>query len=735
MNWVKKLGLTLTDEEYRILKSKLGREPNDLELAMVDAEWSEHCSYKSSKPILNLLPTEGEKVLIGPGYDAGVLDVGDGYVVTLHIESHNHPSAIDPFGGAATGVGGILRDILSMGTKPIAIMNSLHFGGIDKNSHSKWLFRYVVKGIAQYGNCVGVPTVSGEVEFDDSFERNCLVDVACIGVGKIDELLIPKAEHPGDYLILIGGSTGRDGIHGSSFASRILTERSEKERSAVQIPDPFMKKLILDVLLESFSKKYVRAVKDLGGGGLSCALSELAADGGTGLEVDLDKVMLREEDMNPIEIMISESQERMILVVKKEKIKEIISVIEKYELPHSIIGRVTSDGLLKIYWKGKLIDSIPAKVVARAPMINRSEKIPSYIDELKRVEKPEDIKLKEAKGILLHLLSSPNIASKAWVYTQYDHEVGLRTVVKPGMADACVIRLPNKRFLSCKMDSDAKKCYIDPYMGAMNVVSESLSNLVAVGSNPLAIVDHLQFGDPSDPEVFWTFKEVVRGVSDYLKAIKVPCVGGKVSFYNEDKLMKVRIKPSPVITSIGIIEDESSIRTMKPKSGEDLIAVGVTGEEMGGSEYYEQILGLVGGRVPRIDPEKDKATFEAILKTIGLANSIHDCSRGGMLVVLSEMCLAGGIGCSVKVERIPSKTGRLDEILFSERPARFLISTKRSESLMELIRGFGINTELIGKFGGEDMVMESRGDSIKIGLNEMEDAWSSSIHRIMGDLE
>ncbi|MGQ9469053.1 MAG: phosphoribosylformylglycinamidine synthase subunit PurL [Nitrososphaerales archaeon] len=728
----------LTEDEIKELRRMLCREPNDLELAMVDAEWSEHCSYKSSKPVLKQLPIKGHRVIIGPGYDAGVIDVDDGYVVTLHIESHNHPSAIDPYGGAATGIGGVLRDILCMGTRPIALLNSLRFGNIEESAHSRWLFKHVVRGISDYANCVGVPTVSGEVEFDDCFERNCLVDVVCLGLGKIDDLILAEAKHPGDSVILVGGSTGRDGIHGVTFASRVLTEKSDEERSAVQIPDPFMKKLIIEATLEAIATGHVRGLKDLGGGGLTCALSEMADKSGCGIDVELSRVHLREKDLSPIEMMISESQERMVFIIEKGYEKEVCEIFDKYELPYSIIGRVTDNGKLIVKMNGLELANLPAKIVANAPIIHRKAIEPEYIEKLKFIEKPA--LPSNLSSALLKMLSCPSIASKSWVYEQYDHEVGIRTVVKPGQGDAAVLRLPNGTFLAVKVDGNSKHCYIDPYDGAAGCLAEACRNLVSVGAEPLAFVDHLQFGDPGNPEVFWTFSESVRGLADYSKAIGLPCIGGKVSFYNEDKVKNMAIKPSPVIAAIGKIEKQDWITTMNFKhDGDYIIILGETKSEMGGSEYYEYIHGFVGGIAPKVDFVKEKATIHAVIDAIrkGLVKAVHDVSKGGIAIALAEMCIAGSVGASVDCSRIPSYDVRIDELLFSETHSRFIIETDgvNIDEFLRIMKKAGIACNVIGKVGGEFLKFsyKNKEELISIPLSDLKDSWLRAIPRCMGE--
>src|SRR5947209_4607809 len=724
----------LTDEEIRYAVKKLQREPNEVEWAMLEAQWSEHCSYKSSKPLLKRLPSKGPRVLVGPGFDAGVIYIGDGWVVTLHIESHNHPSAIDPYGGAATGVGGVVRDILSLGTRPIALLDPLRFGSMD-SLHTRWLFDNVVRGIADYGNCIGVPTVGGEVEFDPSFERNCLVDVVCIGLGRKDKLVLGEARDPGDIVFLVGGRTGRDGIRGASFASKTLTDKSDTERSAVQVPDPFTKKLIIEAILEAVDAKIIQGMKDLGGGGLTCGLSEIAAKAGTGMEIDLNKIQTREPNMQSAEIMISESQERMVLLVREENERKLVNILNKWELGYGKIGHVTKDSLLIIRRGNEIVAKAPAKLVAEAPLVPRSAKRPEYLNALAEVLEPampEDL-----DRTLIELLSSPNIASKEWIYRQYDHEVGIRTIVKPGQADSAILRLPNKRSLALTTGGNSKQCYVDPYWGTMGVVSEAFCNLVAVGADPVAVVDHLQYGDPGNPEVFWTFKEAIRALANYLNALTVPCVGGKVSFYNEDTASRRAIKPSPVIAAIGLIESKTpKVLQALTREGDDLIIVGNTSDEMGGSEYYEHIHKLVGGRVPRVNLKKEKALLRALLRTLRRdgVESLHDVSKGGLAVALAEMSVQGRKGVAVEVDKVPNETSRMDNLLFSESRSRFVLETKPKNSarIVNSLKRLGMPAAKVGTVTGNRIEFRSKGQAIlAIPIAEASRAWSEAIPRSM----
>jgi len=724
----------LTKEETFYAVKTLGREPNEVEWAMLEAQWSEHCSYKSSKQILKQLPSKGPRVLVGPGFDAGVVDIGNGWVVTLHIESHNHPSAIDPYGGAATGVGGVVRDILSLGTRPIALLDPLRFGPIN-NSHSRWLFDNVVRGIAAYGNCIGIPTVGGEVEFDESFQRNCLVDIVCIGLGRKNQLVLGEAKHPGDLVYLVGGTTGRDGIRGASFASRNLTEKSDTERSAVQVPDPFTKKLIIEAVLEAVNTGIIQGMKDLGGGGLTCGLSEMAAKAGTGMEINLDQVRTREPNMAPAEILVSESQERMLLIIKKEDEKNLASILDKWEIGYANIGQVTKDGLITIRHSNRIVASAPANFIAQAPLEFHNTKRPAYIDQLAHT--PDPAEPEDPKESLLQLLASPNIASKEWVYRQYDHEVGLRTIIKPGQGDSTVLRLPNNCTLAATTDGNSKQCYLDPYWGTIGVLSETCSNLIATNAEPIAIVDHLQFGNPNNPEVFWTFKETVRGVADYLKTVRVPCIGGKVSFYNQDETTNKAIKPSPVIAAIGLREAKTPWLSQGLQTeGDDLIILGTTLPEMGGTEYSERIHNHVGGRVPKVNLKIERRLQKTLLRTLrtGLVKAAHDISKGGLAVSLAEMAIQSSKGFIVDLEKFPSKTNRTDHLLFSETRSRFILESpsRNTGRILGMITRSGIRAAKIGTVKNASLDYYLKDSMlISIPVSVAKSTWSEAIPHTM----
>jgi phosphoribosylformylglycinamidine synthase II len=666
----------LSNEELNYLKNKLQRFPNELELNIVGAEWSEHCSYKSSKKYLKLLPTKGRKVVVGPGYDAGILDIGDGYIVTVHIESHNHPSAVEPYGGAATGVGGVIRDIISMGTRPIALLNALRFSPINKKikkySKSKWLFRNVVRGIADYGNCIGVPTVGGEVEFDPSFEDYCLVDVASIGIGRKDRIFTNSAKI-NDLVVLAGGSTGRDGIHGAFFASKGL---EEENRSAIQVPDPFLEKLLLEATIEASEKGCIKAVKDLGGGGLACCLSETSDNLQRGFDIELESIHTKHRNMIPTELMISESQERMMYITDESNIDTLKAILDKYEISYAIIGRVRKHKDLVIRNNGKLVARMPSHLIANAPLVLRKSKLPAYLKELRkriiRYNIPNDL-----NKVLLSMLSNPTIADKSWVYRQFDHEVGLRTVLKPGLGDASVLKIARDKFISVKLDGNSKHCFLDPYQGTLGCLSEVRRNVISTGAEPIGVIDHLQFGSPEDPEIFWTFTQAVNAISRFCRYTKIPVVGGKVSLYNEN--MKGAIKPSPVIGMLGLIEKESWIMQCSLKPGNSIFIIGNTSDEMGASEYYEYYHNILGGNVPQLNLNRDKLNGHVVLQLIRkqLVDCVHDCSKGGLAVALSEMAIHGETGIVINLDFIPNLCSRIDNLLFSESHSRYIIGTSK----------------------------------------------------------
>ena len=714
--------MSFQEHEKLHIEKNVKRELTSTELQILAAEWSEHCSYKSSKMHLRMLPTTGPNVIVEKGYDSGVLDVGDGYVVTVHIESHNHPSAVEPFGGAATGVGGVIRDILSAGTRPIALFDGLRFGDIENDAHARWLFKNAVSGIADYGNCLGIPTIGGEVEFDTCYTNYALVDVAAVGFGKKSKLIKNHA-NINDLVLLIGGSTGRDGVGGSQFASDAL---EGEDRSAVQIPDPFIEKLIIEAILECRDENCINAMKDLGGGGLSCAISETAESLGIGIELDVKNVHLRESDLSPDEIMISESQERMLVISSPENLSKIQQICDKFRIQCSVIGKVKEDKMMHVKNGDDTLALLPADFVARGPLIDRPKSKPEYLSQLPS-SLPSENQL-PLSDVLLKLLSSPNIASKHWVFRQYDHEVGIRTVIKPGF-DSSVLRLDNGKSLSVKIDGNPKHCYIDPRQGAIGCFEEACRNVVCTGATPIGMVDHLQFGNPEDPEIFWTFMESIEGITDFAKFLNVPCVGGKVSFYNETS--DGPIKPTPLIGVLGLIENSPLLPT-PPSNNDVILLVGETKDELGGSEYYEYIHNFVGGIAPKVDFEESQKNMKSILSLISknLVKYAHDCSKGGLATAISELCMFGKIGCEID---LPS-TLSSEKMLFSESHSRYLLVVDKNnlDEIKSLLSDNNCSFSELGIFSGDQIIFKSNSEPVlELRVDKAENNYLNSLGKII----
>ena len=708
--------------EKQHIEKNIKRKLTDTEIQILAAEWSEHCSYKSSKKHLRMLPTTGPNVIVEKGYDSGVLDVGDGYVVTVHIESHNHPSAVEPFGGAATGVGGVIRDILSAGTRPIALFDGLRFGNIENDAHARWLFKNAVSGIADYGNCLGIPTIGGEVEFDVCYKNYALVDVAAVGFGKKSKLIKNHA-NVDDLVLLIGGSTGRDGVGGSQFASDAL---EGEDRSAIQIPDPFIEKLIIEAILECRDENCINAMKDLGGGGLSCAISETAESLGIGIELDVQNVHLRESDLSPDEIMISESQERMLVISDPNNLSKIKQICDKFRIQCSVIGTVKEDKMMHVKNGDATLALLPADFVARGPLVDREKSKPEYLSKLPSF--PTSEKQIPLSDILLKLLSSPNIASKHWVFRQYDHEVGIRTVIKPGF-DSSVLRLDNGKSLAVKIDGNPKHCYIDPRQGAIGCFEEACRNVVCTGATPIGMVDHLQFGNPEDPEIFWTFMESIEGITDFAKFLDIPCVGGKVSFYNETS--DGAIKPTPLIGVLGLIE-KSPLLPIPPSNGDVILLVGETKDELGGSEYYEYIHNFIGGVTPKVDFSESKKNMNSVLSLISknLVKSVHDCSKGGLAIGISELCIFGNIGCNV----VLSSSLSSEKMLFSESHSRYILVVNKNnlDTIKSILSDVQCSFSEIGIFSGDQIIFETASDQIlKLRVDKAENKYLNSLEKII----
>jgi len=735
------VNVEMTKDEFEKVKELLDRDPTITELGGFDVMWSEHCSYKSSRPKLKLFEdaeANYDYVLAGPGEDAGVIDIGDGYALAFRIESHNHPSAIEPYHGAATGIGGIIRDVLCMGVRPIALLDPLRFGRLAGNSHSQWLFKYVVKGIADYGNCTGIPTIGGEVEFDDSFENNCIVNVACIGLGTIEDFkhAPSRAYNPGDYIILMGGSTGKDGIHGVTFASRTLTEMSEADRPAVQIGDPFTKKMIIEATLEAVKTGFVRGLKDLGGGGLTCATSELTGDGNTGANIDLRKVFTAEPGMTSYEIMLSESQERMAFIVKPEGLEVVLNVFRKYEMAFAVIGKTDDSKVLKVFDGEELVVSLPAKALSESPMFKRAEKRPEYLERLLAQKTPEPTI--GFKDIIEKLIASENICSKEWVYRQYDHEVGVRSVVKCGDGDSGVLRIiGTDKFIAASVGVNSKHCYLDPYEGAKGGLVEICGNVIANGAKPMAMVNCCNFGNPEIPESFWYFSKAVEGMNDFCRTLRIPIVGGNVSFYNEDEVTKTAIKATPQIMIVGIINGFENIITLPFKeSGNDILIVGETEAELGGSEYHSVIHGLEGGIPPKIDEEKIQARWNLLFELYQekLIKANHDVNKGGFIISITEMCFKNKIGADMDLTGYNIKKLRDDELLFSETVGRFIIETssKDYDRILGLAEKFNVTVKKIGSLTSKPEInIKGLKQDVKLNINKMKELYDSTIPNLM----
>jgi phosphoribosylformylglycinamidine synthase II len=694
----------LSDEEYEMIVDLLGREPNYVELGMFSVMWSEHCSYKNSKAVLRGLPTRGPQVLQGPGENAGIVDVGDGLAVAFKIESHNHPSAVEPYEGAATGVGGIVRDIFTMGARPIASLNSLWIGDLQSDK-SQMLFDGIVSGISGYGNAVGVPTVGGQTVFHKSYDNNPLVNAMGVGVMRQDEIKRGAASGVGNSVMLIGSTTGRDGIHGATFASTDLTDEAVEKKSPVQAGDPFREKLLLEACLELVARGCVLGIQDMGAAGLTCSSCEMSARGNVGMVIDIDKVPCREEGMTPYEVMLSESQERMLLVPVPGKEGEVRQILEKWGLLAEEIGKVTDDGLITLIHGGKEVAQVPAQALTDdAPVYHRESVRPKYIDELTSydldgVQGPRDL-----GETLIQLMGSPNVASKRWVYRQYDCQGGAGTVIEPG-ADAAVVRLPGtSRGIALTCDCNSRYCYINPRLGASHAVAEAARNLACTGARPLAATNCQNFGNPYKPEVFWQFKECLEGMAEACRVLDTPITGGNVSLYNEDG--ETAIRPTPVIGMVGVIDDvRASIPMGFFKQGDAIVLLGETHDEIGASEYLAVIHGVEAGRVPSIDLDDEKRLCELLVAAASrvITRSAHDLSDGGLGVALAECCISGSIGAEIRVEADIAP----DRFIFSESAGRALVSVDKGdlEAFLGLADEMGVPALAIGEVGGEALTI------------------------------
>ncbi len=716
--------ISMSLEEYELAKSILGREPNDLELGMIAVMWSEHCGYKHSKKILKLFPTTGPHVLQGPGENAGIIKLDEELALAMKMESHNHPSAIEPYQGAATGVGGIVRDILAMGARPIALLDSLRFGLLE-NPRTRYLFSGVVSGIAGYGNCIGVPTVGGELVFEKPYTENPLVNVMCIGLLK-GKPKSGKAVGVGNSLVLVGASTGRDGIHGATFASLELTSDSIERRPAVQAGDPFMEKLLIEAILEALEKSdAIIGIQDMGAAGITSSSVEMANRGGVGVEIEVTKVPQRERGMKPEEIMLSESQERMLLCVEKGREEEIRPIFEKWGLNFAIIGHVIEEKIVRVRENGKIVGELPIDLL--------TEKVPAYDlitkepEKLKEIQIIENVpKIEDYENMLLRLLGSPNCSSSSWVYEQYDHMVETNTVsIGRG---ASILRVKGKPYLlGITTDGEGRYCYLDPYIGGMMAVAESARNLICVGAEPLAITDCLNFGNPEDPEIAWYFVEAVKGMSECSRRLNIPVIGGNVSFYNESE--NYTVYPTPVVGMLGKIENAETICTPEfKKEGDAIYILGEPGN-LGGSLLIEELLGEVRGK-PSFDLELEVKLEDLLFKAIKsrLINSAQDVSRGGLGIALAECSIWSNLGIEANIET--EKT--IEEILFGEAQPVVIITvdSSREKEIEQFFKDLPIKK--IGKVTRNNFSIKiNSNDVINLDIETLKKEWSGGIERWM----
>jgi len=717
----------LTEDEYRRIIELIGKEPNLTELGIFSVMWSEHCGYKSSRVHLKKLPTTGKHVVQGPGENAGILDIGDGQVVVFKIESHNHPSYIEPYQGAATGVGGILRDIFTMGARPVAVLDSLRFGPLS-DPKNRSVMEGVVSGIAGYGNSIGVPTVGGEVYFNECYAANPLVNVFCLGLADKDRIFYAKAEGVGNPVLYVGAKTGRDGIHGATMASAEFGKETEHKRPNVQVGDPFKEKLLLEACLEVMAKGLILGIQDMGAAGLTCSTTEMAAKGGRGVEIDLDLVPQREAGMTPYEILLSESQERMLLTTTKENVKKVQEVFAKWDLDAPVIGQVTEGGRAKVRFKGQVVVDIPVDAVVNlCPAYRRPSLPPAHPPgggRLPLLPVPSDF-----HDVFLRLLASPTIADKEWVFRQYDHMVQVNTVFLPG-ADAAVLRIKgSKKGLAMTLDCNSLYAHLDPKTGAEIAVAEACRNLACVGARPIGVTNCLNFGNPEKPEIMWQFEQVVDGLAEGCRAFGIPVTGGNVSFYNDTE--GVSIHPTPVLGIVGIVDDvRKAVSPGFKGPGDVVLLIGENAEELGGSEYLRVIHRLEAGAAPRIDLAEEKRVQDFCLEAIeaGLLASTHDLSEGGLAVALAECVFHGQgmVGCAVELD----DPIRPDALAFGETQSRILASCHKPDldRLAVLAREAGVRLRAIGRTGGADIVFRHEGrDLIRVSVEDAYKIWKDSL--------
>ena len=726
----------LTANEYEMIKESLGRTPNQLELALFSVMWSEHCGYKYSRALLKRLPTTGSHVLQGPGENAGIVDIHDGQAVVLKIESHNHPSAVEPYAGAATGVGGILRDIFTMGARPVAGLNSLRFGRLE-DPHQRQLLEGAVAGMADYGNTVGVPMVAGEIYFDDSYSGNCLVNAMAVGLlDKKDPIAKGIATGVGNPVMAVGTPTGRDGIEGAAFASGELTEASAERRSAIPKGYPETGKRLIEACLEAIKSGYLVGIQDMGAAGLTSSACEMAARGGHGIELDMNLIPVREAGMTPYEIMLSETQERMLLVVKAGKEAALKGIFSKWEVPIATIGKVTDDGFLRLKSSNKVLAEVPAKALASAPIYQPESRRPSYLEKTASVDLDNLPEPQDHNQVLLRLLASPNIASKQWIFQQYNYFAGGNTLVPPGAAGAGIIAIKDSnKAIGLTVDCNARFCYLDPRSGAAAAVAEAARNLVCSGAKPLAVTDGLNFGNPEKPEIYWQFVAAIDGIAEACRILDTPVIGGNVSFYNESN--GTAIYPTPIIGMVGLIQNRANLCTQSFKqSGDVIVLLGENRGELGGSEYLKLEHDLVAGYPPQLDLDLEKRIQSLCLKAIeaGLISSAHDCSEGGLAVALAECCVLGQLGAAITLEQEDLAAAKL---LYGESHGRIVMSLlpEHLGRLQELAETLEVPLAVIGQVQAQTLQIAGRvknADSagqifINLSVEELEKTWRGAI--------
>ncbi len=729
----------LIKSEYEKIVDTLGREPNSTEIGILGAMWSEHCSYKSSRVHLRKFPTTGAQVIQGPGENAGVVDIGDGDCVVFKMESHNHPSFIEPYQGAATGVGGILRDIFTMGARPVALLNSLRFGNPDLQK-TKFLVDGVVSGIAGYGNCMGIPTVGGDIYFDECYNGNPLVNAFALGVAKKDNLFRGYASGRGNPVIYVGSKTGRDGIQGAIMASDTFTEETEEKRPAVQVGDPFTEKLLLEACLELFKTDCVVGIQDMGAAGLTSSSTEMADRAGTGLEIEIDRVPRREEGMTPYEVLLSESQERMLIVLEKGKEDTARDIFRKWNLDFSVIGKVTDSKKLTVVQEGEVVADLPVSLITSdAPMYTRPVKKPAYLEKIKRLTSQDIPEAENLQEVFLKILASPTISSKRWVYEQYDHMVRTDTLLGPG-ADSAVIRLKKTlKGIAMTSNVNSRYCYLNPYKGSKIAVAESVRNLACCGALPLAITDCLNFGNPEKPEIMWQFEQSVKGMSEAAKVFDTPVVSGNVSLYNETE--GVAIFPTPAVAMVGLVKDTDKIVTSWFQDPGDLVILlgGAIEEDIGGSEYLKTAHGIIDGEPPSVDLHKEKRLAKMLIACASqsIIKSAHDISEGGLAVALAECCFnPDGIrGVLAKALDTNENSLRSDLFLFSETQSRVItsINDENWRKIKEIAGDYSIPVLLIGVVTDDDRFCIE--NSVDMRISEVHDAWSGGFKRSLSIIE